>query len=192
MDRDFLCECQLDLKHASILRQLSACTGNKSAYLSLKFVVNMGFYQLLHNNKPTLTNDVKPKVHKRPYTFNVHLCRLHSKPIGKPADVHTILNCLDSRGRHEAQTPSDSWESAPIIPYPYIYFIAIFSTAFMIFMTAVVIFVICRHFKLQPLDALLALAPLPKAEAKTSPSHTVVSSTPYFTVLATVITIMVS
>ena len=36
LDRDFLCNSQLDLKHASILRQLSACTGNKSAHLSLE------------------------------------------------------------------------------------------------------------------------------------------------------------
>ena len=57
--RDFLCDCQLDLEHASFLRQLSACTENKSAHLTLHFVVNMGFYQLLHTNGPTLVANVK-------------------------------------------------------------------------------------------------------------------------------------
>ena len=49
-DRDFLFDCQLDLEHASVLRQLSTCTGNKSTHLTLHFVLNMGFYQLLHTN----------------------------------------------------------------------------------------------------------------------------------------------
>ena len=65
MDRDYLCDCQLHLEHASVLRQLSACTGNKLAHLSLEFLVNMVFFQLLHNNKTSLADNVKPKVHKR-------------------------------------------------------------------------------------------------------------------------------
>ena len=44
MDRDFLCDCHLDLEHASALRQLSACTDNKSAHLNFHLAVNMGFY----------------------------------------------------------------------------------------------------------------------------------------------------
>ena len=50
-DRDLLFDCQLNLEHASVFRQLSTCTGNKSAHLTLHFVVNMGFHQLLHTNK---------------------------------------------------------------------------------------------------------------------------------------------
>ena len=78
MDRDFFCDCQLDHQHASVLRQLIACTGNKSAHLSLEFVVNISFYQLLDNNKTYLADNVKPRVHKRPQTFNVCLFRTHS------------------------------------------------------------------------------------------------------------------
>ena len=52
VDRDFLCDCQSDLEHASVLGQLSPCSGNKSAHLTLHFVVNMRFYQLLHTNRP--------------------------------------------------------------------------------------------------------------------------------------------
>ena len=46
VDRDLLYGCQLDLEHTGVLRQLSICSGNKSAHLTLPFVVNMGFYQL--------------------------------------------------------------------------------------------------------------------------------------------------
>ena len=48
VDRDFLCVCQLDAEHVSVLRQLSTFTGNKFAHLTLHSVVNIGFFQLLH------------------------------------------------------------------------------------------------------------------------------------------------
>ena len=73
VDRDFLYGCQLDLEHASILRQLSTCSGNKSAHLTLHFVVNMGFHQLLHTNRPYLLANVKANIHKWPQTFQVGL-----------------------------------------------------------------------------------------------------------------------
>ena len=42
--RDFFCDCQLDLEHASVLCQLSSCThGNKTKHLTMGFVVNIGF-----------------------------------------------------------------------------------------------------------------------------------------------------
>ena len=42
--KDFLCDCQLDLEHASVLFQLSSCTHkNKTKHLTMEFVVNMGF-----------------------------------------------------------------------------------------------------------------------------------------------------
>ena len=99
-----------------------------------------------------------------------------------------ILDHLDDRGRCKPQAPSDSWDSASLIPHPYTYSLPIFSTAFAICVTAVVIFVICRHFKLLAWVASLALAPLQKAEANPLPTHTVVCSNPHLTVLATVIT----
>ena len=73
MDKDFLCDCQLDLEHASVLRQLSACTVNKSSHLTLHFVVNMTFYQLLHTDRPNLVVNVKPNIQKQPQTFQGRL-----------------------------------------------------------------------------------------------------------------------
>ena len=86
------------------------------------------------------------------------------------------------RGRHEPQTPSNRWESASIILHLYI--------DLTICVTSVVIFVICRHFKLQALVASLALAPIPKVEANPLPTHTEVCSNPHLTALAIVIIII--
>ena len=48
VDWSFLCDCQLDLEHhATILRQLSSCTDNRTSSFWVEFVINLGFYQLL-------------------------------------------------------------------------------------------------------------------------------------------------
>ena len=52
--RNFLCDCQLDLEYASILKQISAC-GEKSHYdMTLHFTVNLAFWQLLKQYQPKL------------------------------------------------------------------------------------------------------------------------------------------
>ena len=70
--RDFLCNCQVDLELATVLHQLSPCTHkNKTMHLTMGFVANMGFYQLLHNRHPKLAEKVKPNLKKHPQTFNL-------------------------------------------------------------------------------------------------------------------------
>ena len=54
--RDFLCDCQLDLEHASVLRHLSSCHHNTSNKLVMEFVVNIAFYELLRQHKPKLAS----------------------------------------------------------------------------------------------------------------------------------------
>ena len=43
VQREFLCDCQLDLKHGSVLCRLNACSGSKTQNLVMKFVVNLEF-----------------------------------------------------------------------------------------------------------------------------------------------------
>ena len=49
--RDFLCNCPLDLEHASVLHQLSSCHHNASNKLVMEFVVNIAFYEILRQHK---------------------------------------------------------------------------------------------------------------------------------------------
>ena len=74
VDQSFLCDCQLDLEHhATILRQLSSCTDNRTAHFRVEFVVNLGFYQLLQNRSPNLVENIRPNVKGRTQVFNVLL-----------------------------------------------------------------------------------------------------------------------
>ena len=47
VQREFLCNCQLDLEHASVLCRLNACSGSKPQNLVMKFVVNLTFREML-------------------------------------------------------------------------------------------------------------------------------------------------
>ena len=47
VQREFLCNCQLDLEHASVLHRLNACSGSNPQNLMMKFVVNLAFWEML-------------------------------------------------------------------------------------------------------------------------------------------------
>ena len=73
VSRDFLCDCQLDLEYASVLKQISAC-GEKSHYdMSLHFTVNLAFWQLLKQYQPKLVRTIKPELKRLEQTFPVKM-----------------------------------------------------------------------------------------------------------------------
>ena len=60
--RNFLCDCQLDLEYASILKNISSC-GDKSHYdMRLHFTVNFTFWQLLKQYQPKLAKTINPEL----------------------------------------------------------------------------------------------------------------------------------
>ena len=77
VSHDFLCDCCLDLAdHASILRQLSSCTENKTLNLQIEFVVNLGFYELLKHRSVKLVQKIKPNARCKTQSFDVRLAQL--------------------------------------------------------------------------------------------------------------------
>ena len=46
VNREFLCDCQLDLEHASFLRQLSSCSKGSSSKMHMKFTINLAFWEM--------------------------------------------------------------------------------------------------------------------------------------------------
>ena len=46
VNREFLCDCQLDLEHASVLRQLSSCANSSSSKMHMKFTMNLAFWEM--------------------------------------------------------------------------------------------------------------------------------------------------
>ena len=68
VQREFLCDCQLDLKHVSVLRRLNACSGSKPQNLVMKFVVNLAFWEMLkkHHAKLSEKSNLRLTLWNRP------------------------------------------------------------------------------------------------------------------------------
>ena len=99
VDRSFLCDCQLDLEHhATILRQLSLCTDNRTAHFQVEFVVNLGFYQLLRDRCPNLVENICPNAKGQTQIFDVHLALADQTPLWEPTDLKDVLECIDQHG----------------------------------------------------------------------------------------------
>ena len=60
VNREFLCDCQLDLEHASVLRQLSSYNNERSSKLVMQFHVNIAFLELLRKRSLQISEQVQP------------------------------------------------------------------------------------------------------------------------------------
>ena len=61
VNREFLCDCQLDLEPASVLRQLSSCNKERSSKLVMQFHVNIAFWELLRKRSLQIAEQVQPQ-----------------------------------------------------------------------------------------------------------------------------------
>ena len=73
VNREFLCDCQLDLEYASILKQISTCGEKTHHDMTFKFTVNLAFWQIMRQYKPKLAKTVNPNMKRIEQTFPVKL-----------------------------------------------------------------------------------------------------------------------
>ena len=99
VQREFLCDCQLDLKHASVLHRLNACSGSKPQNLVMKFVVNLAFWEMLKKRHAKLSEKVQPKVDFVEQTFDVRLFDDDKNPLNIARDMLRMINKMDEDGK---------------------------------------------------------------------------------------------
>ena len=145
--RDFLCDCQLDLEHANVLHQLHSCTHrNTTKHWTMEFVVNMGFYQLLHNRHPKLAEKVKPNLKKHPQTFDVWLCKTSARQLNKPVALQQALDKIDQNGRCNVVESGEGWHSPTTVKRPVNNILTIFTCVLVVCISAVLAFVLIWHY----------------------------------------------
>ena len=106
MNREFLCDCQLDLEYASILKQISAC-GEKTQYdMTLRFTVNLAFWQLLKQYKLRLAKSVNPDMKRIEQTFPVKLFENTKGPLQMPEVLTDIVKRFNDEGKKSKQSES--------------------------------------------------------------------------------------
>ena len=106
VNREFLCDCQLDLEYASILKQISTC-GEKMQYdMTLRFAVNLAFWQILKQYKPKLAKTVNPNMKRIEQTFPVKLFENTKGPLQIPAVLTDIVKRFNDEGKKSRQSES--------------------------------------------------------------------------------------
>ena len=192
VDRDFLCDCRLDLEHhATILRQLSACDGNRTQKMEIHFIVNIGFWKILELKNKLIAGKIHPNAKRRPQTFDVRMYPVTPKSGSVTADLKETLRNMNDRGRLKGSENKKNQENPQIITRRTNQVLTVTTTILCSIFFALLVVFIFRHFKLHTLVAGLALTSIPKVtEAKPIPSdEKVVCSSPNLTLLATVVTV---
>ena len=99
VDREFLCDCQLDLEHASVLRQLSSCNRERSSKLVMQFHVNIAFWELLRERNPQTVELVQPKFTDHRQIFDVKLFEGKPRWLDQPTDLEAFMERIDKNGK---------------------------------------------------------------------------------------------
>ena len=115
VDREFLCDCQLDLEHASVLRQLSSCNRERSSKLVMQFHVNIAFWELLRERSPQTAELVQPKFTDHRQISEVKLFEGKPRWLDQPTDLETFMERIDKNGK---RIPSKSMLDDKTLPKP--------------------------------------------------------------------------
>ena len=97
VNREYLYDCQLDLEHASVLRQLSSCIKHRSSKLVMQFYINIAFWELLRKRSPQGTEQVQPQFTDHRQTFDVRLFEGKQKRFHQPTEV--FMERIDKDGK---------------------------------------------------------------------------------------------
>ena len=99
VQRESLCDCQLDLEHASVLHRLNACSGSKPQNLVMKFVVNLAFWEMLKKWHSPLAEKVQPTVDFVEQAFDIRLFDDDKDPLNEATDMLHMINKMGEDGK---------------------------------------------------------------------------------------------
>ena len=69
VNREFLFDCELDLEHGSILRQLTSCSKSNSSKMYMKFTINLAFWEMFRKRSPNSASNIQPQYTEEVQTF---------------------------------------------------------------------------------------------------------------------------
>ena len=172
VNREFLCDCQLDLEHASVLRQLSSCKKDESSKLVMQFHVNITFWELLRKQSPQIAEQVQPKFTDHRQTFDVRLFEGKQKRLDQPTDLEVFMERIDKNGKRiPTRNKTDNKKTPkPLLPRWLNNILVIVCTVFSTLLTQVVLLLLVKHFKMKSLIASLLIATLPPPSVASVPS----------------------
>ena len=163
VNREFLCDCQLDLEHASVLRQLSSCSRSSSSKMHMKFAINLAFWEMFKKRNPNGASNIQPQYTEEVQTFSVDLYDPQIKKLDQLVDLE---NFMETMGTDEQRipTPEEGEASQPmqtIMPRWLNNVLVMTCTAMTTVLMIVILVLLAKHFKMKALVSLLSISSLP-------------------------------
>ena len=163
VNREFLYDCQLDLEHASVLRQLSSCSKSSSSLMQMKFTINLAFWEMFKKRSPNSASNIQPQYTEELQTFSVDLYEPQAKKLDQPIDLESFMETMGTDGQR-IPTPEEREASQPmqtIIPRWLNNVLVMTCTAMTTVLMIVILVLLAKHFKMKALVSMLAISSLP-------------------------------
>ena len=163
VNREFLCDCQLDLEHASILWQLSSCSKSSSSKMHMKFTINLAFCGMFKKRSLNSASNIQPQYTEETQTFSVDLYDPQIRKLDQPVDLESFLETMGTDGQRmptfeerEASQPMQN-----IMPRWLNNVLVMTCTAMTTVLMIVILILLAKHFKMKGLVSMLAISSLP-------------------------------
>ena len=163
VNREFLCDCQLDLEHASVLRQLSSCSKSSSSEMHMKFTINLAFWEMFKRRSPNSSSNIQPQYAEEVQTFSVDLYDLQIGKLDQPIDLERFMETMDTNGQkistveeREAEQPMQK-----IMPRWLNNNLVMTCTAMTTVLMIIILILLAKHFKMKALVSMLAIQTVP-------------------------------
>ena len=163
VNREFLCDCQLDLEHASVLRQLSSCSKSSSSKMHMKFTINLVFWEMFKKRSPNSASNIQPQYAEEVQTFSVDLYDLQIGKLDQPIDLERFMETMDTNGQkmstveeREAEQPMQK-----IMPRWLNNVLVMTCTAMTTVLMIIILVLLAKHFKMKALVSMLAIQTVP-------------------------------
>ena len=163
VNREFLCDYQLDLEHASVLRQLSSCANSSSSKMHMKLTINLAFWEMFKKRSPNSASNIQPQYAEEEQIFSVDL---HDPQIGKldqPVDLERFMETMGTDGQ-KIPTVEEREASQPmqkIMPRWLNNVLVMTCTAMTTVLMIIILVLLANHFKMKALVSMLAIQTVP-------------------------------
>ena len=163
VNREFLCDCQLDLEHASVLRQLSSCANSSSSKMHMKFTINLAFWELFKKRSPNSASNIQHQYVEEEQVFSVALYDPQIGKLDQPVDLEKFMETMGTDGQkmptieeREAEQPMQK-----IMPRWLNNILVMTCTAMTTVLMVIILVLLAKHFKMKALVSMIAIQTVP-------------------------------
>ena len=152
VNREFLCDCQLDLEHASVLRQLSSCSKSSTSKMHMKFTINLAFWEMFKKRSPNSASNIQPQYAEEVQTFSVDLYDLQIGKLDQPVDLEKFMETMGTDGQKMSTIEEREAEQLmqKIMPRWLNNILVMTCTAIIVLMVIILV-LLAKHFKMKAL-----------------------------------------